>query len=127
MITKFKVAKYNKTESGFEHNGYDEYDVTYLKGTKIHEFRIVVNGKLTKQKINLFEFSKGHKNIILSAISEYVNDNLETKNNDVIKKSLTLSYVKDFYSKAIVKNVEKHLGKSHKEESRDVLTTFNLI
>ena len=127
MVTKFKIAKYNKTESGFEHIGYDEYGVTYLKGTKPHQLRVVINGRLTKQKINLVDFSKGYKKILLSAISEYINDNLETKNDNVVTKFLTLSYIKNFYSKVIVKNVENYLINLHKEESRDILTKFNLV
>ena len=44
MENLFKVAKYEQTESGFKHLGYDEYCITYLKGIKSHELRIVVNG-----------------------------------------------------------------------------------
>lgn len=127
MNTKFKIAKYNKSKSGFEHVGYDEYNVTYIKGTKPHQLRVVINGKLTKQKINLIDFSRGYKKVILSAISEYVNDNLETKDNNVVKKSLNLSYIKSIYSKTIVKNVENYLLNLNKEESRDILTKFDLI
>ena len=127
MNTKFKIAKYNKSELGFEHVGYDEYNVTYIKGTKPHQLRVVINGKLTKQKINLIDFSRGYKKVILSAISEYVNDNLETKDNNVVKKSLNLSYIKSIYSKTIVKNVENYLLNLNKEESRDILTKFDLI
>jgi hypothetical protein len=45
----------------------------------------------------------------------------------VVTKFLTLSYIKNFYSKVIVKNVENYLINLHKEESRDTLTKFNLV
>ena len=44
METIFKIAKYKNTETGFELIGYDEYLITYLKGKKPHQIRIVVNG-----------------------------------------------------------------------------------
>lgn len=125
MKTNFKIAKYSKSESGFEHIGYDEYVITYLKGTKVHQLRVVVNGRLTKQKINVLDFSKSFKKILLSAISEYINDNLESKNE--FKKNITLAYIKNFYSKVVVRNIENYLLNINKEESRDRLTEFNLI
>ena len=53
MENIFKVAKYEKTDEGFKHLGYDEYQITYLKGNKPHQIRVVVNGILTNRVINL--------------------------------------------------------------------------
>jgi hypothetical protein len=125
METIFKVAKYEKTASGFNHLGYDEYTITYLKGTKVHQLRVVVNGILSNQKVNLVDFSKGYRKIILEAISEYSNGKLCFKNET--KKFVTLNYIKQFYSKTIIRNVENYLLGIDKEESRDKLTKFNLI
>lgn len=47
MENIFKVTKYEKTETGFNHNGYDEYVITYCKSKKVHLLRIVVNGRFT--------------------------------------------------------------------------------
>lgn len=59
METKFKIAKFIKNDFSFEKNGYNEYSITYLKGTKIHQLRIVVNGFLTKQSINTIDGNSG--------------------------------------------------------------------
>lgn len=125
MQNNFKIAKYKQTDSGYERIGYDEYQITYLKGTRTHQLRVVVNKQLTKQTINLIDFSKGYKQVILSAISEYVNG--PSQSNNQVTKFLKLSYIKQFYSKSIVKNVENYLLNISKEENRDVLTKFKLI
>ncbi len=125
MKTIFKVAKYEKTESGFNHLGFDDYTITYLKGTKVHQLRVAVNGILSNQKINLIDFRSGYRKTILEAISEYNNGKLCFKNET--KKFVTLNYIKQFYSKTIIRNVENYLLSTNKEESRDKLTKFNLI
>jgi hypothetical protein len=61
----------------------------------------------------------------LEAISEYSNGKLCFKNET--KKFVTLNYIKQFYSKTIIRNVENYLLGIDKEESRDKLTKFNLI
>lgn len=127
MENKFKVAKYVKTDEGFSHIGYDEYLISYIKGKKPHQIRIVVNGILTTKVINLVDCHSGYKNQILSAISEIKNDKI--KSNDIVsdKKKVTLSYIGTFYSKLIIKNVKNYLIGINKEERRDTLTKFQLI
>ena len=73
MENNFKVAKYEKTDEGFKHLGYDEYQITYLKGNKPHQIRVVVNGILTNRVINLIDGNSGYKNQILLAISDVKN------------------------------------------------------
>ena len=65
METNFKIPKFINNNNSFEKIGYDEYCITYLKGLKVHELRIVVNGYLTKQSINIIDFSSGY-NLIFS-------------------------------------------------------------
>jgi hypothetical protein len=126
MKNVFKVAKYEQTESSFNHCGYDEYIITYLKGLKIHELRIVVNGMITNQKINLVSpLSMGYKSQILAAISDFKNDKI--KNKQLVSKSIKISTIKTFYNRNIVRNIEKYLIPINKEESRDVLSEFKLI
>lgn len=127
MENKFKVAKYVKTDEGFSHIGYDEYLISYIKGKKPHQIRIVVNGILTTKVINLVDCHSGYKNQILSAISEIKNDKI--KSNDIVsdKKKVTLSYIGTFYSKLIITNVKNYLIGINKEERRDTLTKFQLI
>lgn len=123
METIFKIAKYRKEEDSFVKTGYDEYTITYLKGLKVHQLRIVVNGYLTKQNINLISFKEGYKSKILEAIKEYYNS---SKDSTVVKK-VTLSFISQYYSKTIVKNVKNYLITINKEESRDKLTEYGLI
>lgn len=124
MTTNFKIATYKKDNDNFIKTGYDDYEITYLKGIKIHQLRIVVNGYLTKKIINLVDLHQGYKNQILGAISEYRSNS--TPKNKVVNK-ITMDYMKSFYSKNIIKNIENYLININKEESRDKLTKFNLI
>ena len=127
MENKFKVAIYVKTDEGFVHIGYDEYLITYLKGKKPHQIRIVVNGILTNRVINLIDGNSGYKNQILSAISDVKNAKIDLKTRPSEKKKVTLAYIGTFYSKLIVKNVKNYLIGINKEERRDTLTKFELI
>jgi hypothetical protein len=127
METIFKIAKYKNTETGFELIGYDEYLITYLKGKKPHQIRIVVNGILTKGVINLIDGKTGYKNQILSAISDVKNGKIRLTNVVSNKKKVKISYIGTFYSNLIVNNVKNYLVGINKEVSRDKLTKFELI
>jgi len=125
MITAFKIAKFKKDDVGFTKTGYDEYIVTYILGPKAHQLRIVVNGFITKQTINLINGNSGYKNNILLGIKEY----LELKSiptNKVVKK-ITLHYLEQIYSKRLVNNIKTHLININKEESRDKLTKLGFV
>jgi hypothetical protein len=125
MKTLFKVAKYEQTESGFNHLGYDEYCVTYIKGLKAHEIRIVVNGVLTNQKINLVNPSIGYKSQILAAISDIKNNKINQ--TQLVSKFLKLANIKSIYSKNIIRNIEQYLIGINKEEKRDTLKIYELV
>lgn len=127
MKTNFKVAKYEKTDEGFNHLGYDEYLITYIKGNKPHQIRIVVDGILTKRIINLIDGKSGYKNQILFAISDVKNGKIDLTQRPSEKKKVTLGYIGTFYSKLIVRNVKNYLIGINKEESRDKITKFELI
>lgn len=106
--------------------GYDEYVITYLKSTKIHMLRVVVNGRITEHKINVLNW-KQNKNILLSAISDYKNDRLKDKNLILTEKTTSIDYFKMFYNKTIIQNIEKHLLQIKKEVDKDKLTKFELV
>jgi hypothetical protein len=127
MENIFKVAKYQKTDTGFTHMGYDEYVITFCKSKKVHLLRIVVNGQFTEHTINLVDGDSGYKNVILKAISDYKNGKLKSNPNQVVKKKMTLSEITQIYSKPIVSNVKNYLLGINKEERRDKLTKFELI
>jgi hypothetical protein len=127
METYFKVAKWEQTETGFNHLGYDEYLITYLKGKKPHQIRIVVNGILTNRVINLVDGKSGYKNQILYAISDVKNTKIDLTQRPSEKKRVTLGYIGTFYSKLIVKNVKNYLIGINKEERRDTLAKYELI
>lgn len=127
MENKFKVAKYVKTDEGFTHIGYDEYLISYIKGKKPHQIRIVVNGILSTKVINLVDGNSGYKNQILSAISDVKNAKIDLTQRPSEKKRVTLAYIGTFYSNLIVKNVKNYLIGINKEERRDTLTKYELI
>jgi len=126
METKFKIAKFEKNDDdSFIKVGYDEYKITYIKGTKVHQLRIVVNGYLTKQTINLVDGNSGYKSKILTGIKEYLDFGHLTQPR--VTKKVTISYLENFYSKKVIHNVKTYLLNINKEESRDKLTEFGLI
>jgi len=125
METNFKIAKYEKVEDSFVKVGYDEYKVTYLKGTKVHQLRIVVNGYLTRQTINLLEGNSGYKNRILLAIKQFLENGKDSTQPKVVKK-ISLSYLQNFYSEKVIHNIKTYLDKINKEESRDKLTEVGI-
>jgi hypothetical protein len=127
MKNQFKVAKYAQTDSGFVHSGYDEYVITYGKAQKVHQFRIIVNGRYTEHKINLLDCNSGYKNIMLKAISDYKNNRLKGNPNDIVKKTISLDALNQIYSKTIIRNVKNYLLSINKEERRDTLTKYELI
>ncbi len=127
LANNFKVAKYEKVENGFNHLGYDEYKITYLKGLKIHQLRIVVNGILSKNVINLTgPIHNSYRHEILSAISDYKNGRLPSKGN-LVTKQLKIGFIDSFYSKLIRNNIKNHLISIKKEDGRDTLTKYELI
>lgn len=125
METNFKIAKFVKNDNSFEKTGYDEYQISYLRGTKIHELRIVVNGFLTKQSINLIDPNLGYKNKILVGVKEYLENGKDCKNT--VTKKITMTYLESIYSKKIINNVKTFLIPINKEESRDKLTELGLV
>ena len=127
MENIFKVAKYQKTDTGFIHMGYDEYVITFCKSKKVHLLRIVVNGQFTEHTINLVDGYSGYKNNILKSISDYKNGRLKSDPNHVVKKTISFGAITQIYSKTIVNNVKNYLMGINKEERRDTLTKFELI
>lgn len=127
MEKQFKVAKYKKTDEGFTHLGYDEYQITYIKGKKLHQLRIVVDGILTTRIINIIDGKSGYKTQILSAISDVTNTKINLTQKTSGKKDVTLGYIETFYNKLIVRNIKDYLIPINKEENRDILTKFELI
>lgn len=125
MEINFKIAKFKKEDDKFVKVWYDEYQITFLKGTKVHQLRVVVNGYLTKQTLNLVAGNSGYKNKILIAIKEYLEFGHLTQN--IVRKKVTISYLQNFYSKKVIHNVKTFLLNINKEESRDKLTEFGLI
>lgn len=125
METKFKIARFIKNDNSFLKDGYDEYLITYLKGTKVHQLRIVVNGVLIKQSINIIDGNSGYKNKILLGIKEYLEDGMDAKNK--VTKKITISYLENFYSKKVIHNIKTFLLPISKEESRDKLNELELI
>ena len=98
MENIFKIAKYEATETGFKHIGYDDYKITYHKGKKSHQIRIVVDGIITNRVINLIDGNSGYKNQILLAISDVKNAKINLTQKQSEKKKVTLRYIETFYN-----------------------------
>jgi len=125
MNINFKVYKYEKNNESFVKNGYDEYKITFLKGLKTTQLRIVVNSFLTKQVINLLSPGEGYKNKILLSIKEFITESPNPKK--CVTGGFKLEAAKQFYSKQIINNITRYLLTINKEDSRDKLTEYGLI
>jgi hypothetical protein len=125
MKIDFKVAKYVMVDGRFNHDGYDEYAITFKRGLKPHQLRIVVNGFLSSRVINMADGNSGYKDQILLAIKDFKNGLIKDPN--VITKPATMTGLKGLYNKKVISNLEKYLLNINKEESRDKLTEFGLI
>lgn len=119
MKNIFRIPVYNDL---LELLGEEVFEITYLKANKHHQFRIVVNGTITKSVINLLDYRQGYKSQILSAISQHKSQELPKT-----KKFVKITELKNLYSKSVVKNVINYLLPINKETSRDELTKYNLI
>lgn len=126
MEKLFKISIFSKVEDKFEFSHYEIHTITYLASSKSHLLRLVVNGFISNQTINILHPKEhgGHKHKILKAVSEFCNGELKVKG---VRKIMTISKIEQLYSKTVVKNIHKYLLPINKEESRDVLTKYNLI
>jgi len=97
MKNIIKIAKYEKTNDVFNLIGFDDFEIMYLKSNKVHQLRVIVNGRITERKINIVDFNIGYKDIILSAISDYKNNRIKNKDLTLVKKGLKLDYLQQFY------------------------------
>jgi hypothetical protein len=123
-----KIAKYSVDGETFVKVGYDEYVVQYMKGLRSHQFRITINGILTKQKINLLDGNSGYKSAILKAIKEYrdfIKDDMKTR--DKCTRFVSITSLESLYSKKIIHNIRTFLLPISKEDSRDKLTEYGLM
>lgn len=123
MKTIFSIAKYEKHEDVFIKTGYDDYTITYLKAKKWYLLRVVVNGYLTKETVNIT--NRIFRDSFLKAIKEYLEFGGSNKN--LVVKNISLAAIEQIYSKHIVYNVKTYLLPPKKENSRDVLTKYDLI
>lgn len=122
-----QIPRYIYVNNGWVIEEYEKYHIKYLTHSKNNQFRIVVNNKITKQKINIVDCKQGYKKQILLAISEYRNpDWSDFEKMQVTEKGITIDYLKSFYSKSIVKTIKYYLLPINKEVSRDTLTEYNL-
>ena len=99
-----------------------------MKGLRSHQLRIVVNGILTSQKINLLDGNSGYKSSILKSIKEYrdfIKD--ETKSKNKPTRFVSIASLESLYSKKIIHNIQTFLLPISKEDSRDKLTEYGLI
>jgi len=103
---------------------HDKYIIRYLKHTKKHNLRIVVNDYITKEKINTADYKQGYRKQLLKAISEYRNED-RTKMHQT-KKGINFNYLNQNFTKERVKNVKNYLLPIKTEISRDILTEYNL-
>lgn len=126
MEKLFKISVFTKVEDKFEFSHYKVYTITYLASSKSHLLRIVVNGLISNQTINILHPKEhgGHKHKILKAVSEFYNGELKMKG---VRKAITMSRIEQLYSKVVIKNIHEYLLPINKEVSRDVLTKYNLI
>ncbi len=125
LTNTIKIPIWNKDKDGcFTINSFHDYIITYAKGVKKNELRIIVNGKLSKHKINLLNPREGWKKVILTAISEEKNGLI---GDQIVKKMITHKFINQHYSAGIIHMINYYLLAIKKETTRDVLTKYNLF
>lgn len=123
MKTIFSIAKYEKQDDIFIKTGYDDYSITYLKSNKWYLLRVVVNGYLTKETVSIL--NRNFRDSYLKAIKEYLE--FGSSNKNLVVKKVSLAAIEQMFSKHIVYNVKNYLLPPKKENSRDMLTKYNLV
>ena len=128
MEKLFKVSRFTLENDKFEFSHFDEYKINFLKGKKAHFWKIVVNGVISKEVINILHprSEKGYKDKILKSVSQLVNKEIVI-NEGGVKKVINNTHLKQLYSPSIIKILKMYLEPISKETSRDVLTSYNLI
>lgn len=123
-----KIPIGDLTEDGFVLKEEKVFEVTYLQGGKKKTsglLRVVVNGIITNEKINIATVHCKYKQILAKAISWYVHRDL---NNpcQISKRPLTLSKIMETHSTRAGTIVNTLLS-IKKIDNRETLTEFNLI
>jgi hypothetical protein len=123
-----KIPVGDLTEEGFKLKDEKVFEVTYLQGGKKKTsalFRVVINGIITPEIINVGTVHCKYKRILSKAISWYVhrdlNDHYQTSEHP-----LTLSKVMEAHS-MYAGNIINTLMSISKIDKRDTLSEFNLI
>lgn len=124
MKTIFQIPIYERENDKFIVKEYTNYEITYLqyKVSKPGIIRVVVNGYLTKQTINLSLHNLGYKHILLNSIREYLSRD-QSKTNPLVKKFIKIEQFNNNL-KTIIRN---YLLPINKEMSRDKLTQFGFV
>lgn len=102
------------------------FKITFLAGNKWNLFRICVDGKLSNQTISVLSYDISKKEKYLLAI-QYVLYTDKKLSEPKSSKFLTIDKIKQIYSKGILKSIQKNLLETFTEQSRDILTKYNLV
>ncbi len=124
MKNLFQIPIYEQINEKFNIKEYTTYEITYLqyKVSKPGIIKVVVNGYLTKQTINLSLHNLGYKHILLTSIKEYLSRD-QSKTNPLVKKFIKIEQFNNNL-KTIIRN---YLLPINKELSRDKLTSFGFV
>ncbi len=131
MQNIISIPTYQKIDNKFVIVNHTNYTINYIKGIRNHCIRILVNGILSHQNINLLHPKKSYKEFLLKAISEYKNNQMYTGIQPNPKNYLTIEKLQNnnlsFVYKVYKKHINDYLLPIKKEDKRDTLTKFNLI
>lgn len=91
---------------GFTFTGSDTYKIQFMRNKSPHLIRIVVDGYISKENINLLHPKEkgGYKDKVLKAISQKFNGELDKTTS----KLLTQNLVFQLYSKTVKRPFTKH-------------------
>lgn len=124
MENLFKIPVYEKQDEKFVIVREVEFKITYIKTDTPQKLRVVVNGHITKEIINVYNPAQSYRKALLQAISDYVNDRISMV---VTNKKVSIDYIKKLKDPMGFHNVKNFLLDIRKEVKRDRLTEFNLI
>jgi hypothetical protein len=124
----FRIPIYQKNGIGFEIIDYVNYLLTFKLKNKSNKYiwSICVNGVKTNRHFDVSQYYHLNKDILLAAISDYVN-NRNVNKNGLCKQFITYHKLMTEYKSKSQHTVNNKLLKMTKEMNRDRLTKYNLI
>lgn len=100
--------------------------INFLIGQSWKKLRICIDGKLTKETVNILDCHNSKKHKFLSAI-QFILESDKPPECPRTTRFLTDEKCKQIFATGIIKSIKSNILNTETEQSRDILQTYNLI